>query len=1311
MFAGSLGEQIIYERMIILNKKRLFAAVSAVACFVSTFAVFPDKAGMQTYASEAVNNNFETDYEGWHSNSDITELTAVSGIGVGGSRGMAVTNRRTSSDGAASSKGFYLWGGVKYNYSVKVKADTDETFRLSLRYIDEETEKETIVALDSVKAKAGEWAQLSDSFKAPEGSYEYELTITTDSTNDFVFDDVVITTKENISAKAAPAGKGLKDEFANYGFRVGNILNGGTVKNSAITAIMLKDHNAIECENETKPDATLVQNGTTNTDVKVSLNSCAAIADFCVKNDIAFRGHTLVWHSQTPEWFFKSNFQQSGSWVDKNTMNQRMESYIKNMFNAFATQYPSLNLYAYDVANECVSDDSNRTANAGGSREPGYGNGKSPWVQVYGDNSFVEQAFTYARKYAPAGCDLYYNDYNEYWDHKRDAIYNMCKNLYNKGILDGVGMQSHVPANATGFAGTDSYIQAMHKYLSIGCDVQVTELDISLESGKYSLQDQANKYKAIFQEAMDINTSGKYNGKVTLVQVWGPNDGNSWLSAGSNALLYDANNQPKPAYTTLTSMIPDSEWGDGSSFNGGTTGGGDVEPNEYGWYYHHSYEDGTDGWGDRGGNSVTTSSSEHYTEYGSKSLFVSDRTSEWMGAIYTLSPRAFKAGETYSFSAHVKQKSGENVKFMMKIEYTDGSGETAYDEVASAVAPDGKWTQLVNTKYTIPADASDVKIYIETEESLCDFYVDEAIGAVGGTGISGEGQPDVPRDPGTIIRGDTDLDGRITATDMVNARKAYLGTITDADVLKAADVDQSGKVEMNDLVLLSEYLLGQIKEFPSNRPPVDTAAMEALFKGVTLAESWKKDGENNPLTTQRFGADPGFMVYKDRLYVYTTNDAFEYNNNGQIKENTYDVGTINCVSSSDLVNWTDHGAIPVADRNGRTTNGAAKWASASWAPDACWKTINGKDKFFLYFANSAGGIGVLTADSPEGPWTDPIGGPLITKQTPNCGDVEWMFDPAVFVDDDGTGYIYFGGGVPSGKASDPGTGRCAKLGADMVSLDGAPVKMQIPYLFEDSSVLKIGNKYYYSYCTNWNVPGGTSVNGVSFNNADICYMVSDNPLGPWTSSNLKGNVFKNTASQRIDNGGNNHHSIVYFKNEYYVLYHSRQQAIRMEVNALTSDGKINVDGNYRSTQLNKATYNASTGELSCSGDMKGVSQLETLNPYTTVQAETMSNQSKGISISGLGDTKVAGKKGEWIKVSGVKFDKGASSFTVKGSAKSGGAVRVSVGSPTGDVIAYAELGSSLDSVTVPTVSDISGTKDIYITFSSNDMELDSWSFQ
>ena len=129
-----------------------------------------------------------------------------------------------------------------------------------------------------------------------------------------------------------------------------------------------------------------------------------------------------------------------------------------------------------------------------------------------------------------------------------------------------------------------------------------------------------------------------------------------------------------------------------------------------------------------------------------------------------------------------------------------------------------------------------------------------------------------------------------------------------------------------------------------------------------------------------------------------------------------------------MVNFEDHGTVYAAG-----SKGAAKWAANSWAPAAAWKEIDGEVKFFLYFANSGGGIGVLTSDSPTGPFEDPLGEALINNHTPNCADVIWIFDPAVLVDDDGRAYLYFGGGVPEGQAANPGTARVVELGEDMIS--------------------------------------------------------------------------------------------------------------------------------------------------------------------------------------------------------------------------------------------------------------------------------------
>ena len=309
-----------------------------------------------------------------------------------------------------------------------------------------------------------------------------------------------------------------------------------------------------------------------------------------------------------------------------------------------------------------------------------------------------------------------------------------------------------------------------------------------------------------------------------------------------------------------------------------------------------------------------------------------------------------------------------------------------------------------------------MQLYVETAETTNNFYIDEVIGAVAGTGIKGPDPVEIPvtTDPvtpsGNSQKGDVNNDGVINVYDLILAKRALLKGENNA----AADVDESGKLEVADIVQIQKFLLGQIKTFTVVEKPVnqvDTAKMAQLFSSVSPVASYKKDGEGNPLYTQRFGADPGVMEYNGRVYVYMTDDTIEYDSNGKVKENGYGlINRINCISSDDMVNWTDHGAIPVAGKNG-----IAKFANNSWAPCAAHKTINGKEKFFLYFCNGGNGVCVLTADSPTGPWSDPLGKELVTRAVPNCGNIPWLFDPAVFVDKDGTGYLAFGGGVPDGK--------------------------------------------------------------------------------------------------------------------------------------------------------------------------------------------------------------------------------------------------------------------------------------------------------
>lgn len=1258
-----------------MNTRKLAASLTAVVCSMGMLSYLPSFLAPVS-AVELVHNDFETNYDGWYANADAVSMTAKAGIGHKDSRGMEVSGRTCASDGVSSEKGLYLSGGETNTYRIWVYSETAEQFHVTLACADLDTSQETETELVTKQVAAGTWTELQASYRAPKNSGEFRLTITTDSTHDFYFDDVTVTAKEARNlVSAASAEKGLKDEFANY-FRVGNILNGGTVKNSTITASFLKDYNSVECENETKPDATLVQSQCNGTNIGVSLKNAASIMDFCVNNHLAMRGHTLVWHSQTPVWFFKENFDANGNWVSSAVMDQRMETYIKNMFEAIQTQYPELNLYAYDVANECISDDQNRTANYGGTREPGENiSGQSPWVQIYGSNAFVEKAFTYARKYAPEGCQLYYNDYNEYWDHKRDAIYSMCKSLYEKGLLDGIGMQSHINADYDGFSGVSAYTTAMKKFLSIGCDVQITELDITMENGKYTLQQQADKYKAIFQAAMDWNKNPTSDGRVKAVCIWGPDDANTWIKTENTPLLYDTNHQPKLAYTTLTSMIPQSEWGDGS--NPGTTEQ-PIEPNEYGWYFQSTFEGDLDGWSGRGDAEVMTSGRTNYV--GEEALLVQNRTAAWNGAARSLNPKAFVAGKTYSFSTNVQYFDGDATDtFYFKLQYTDANGDTQYDTIAEGTAIQGEWMQLANKNYKIPEGATNLQIYVETKDSTNNFYLDEVIGAVGGTGILGAGEAP------TLTLGDVNADGVINVLDLSLAKHGVSSGFSGNVAKLAADVDQNRIVDAADVKMLQDYLLGRISVFSKAEQVVDTAAMEALFAGITPTASYKADGENNPLFTQRFGADPGVMKYNGRVYVYTTNDVIEYDSDGKVTENTYaQVNKINCLSSEDLVNWTDHGAIPVAG-----TDGIAKWATCSWAPCAAHKTINGKEKFFLYFCNGGNGVSVLTADSPTGPWTDPLGKALITRATPNCNDITWLFDPAVMVDDDGTGYLCFGGGVPDGKDAMPGTSRIVKLGDDMISLAGTPVTIEAPYLFEDSGINKIGDTYYYTYCSNWKTAG----NAYGMTSGAIEYMTSNNPLGPYTYG---GELFQNQGTF-FGLYGNNHHSLCTLDGQLYLFYHNR-----------SVEKAMGIEGNYRSPQVDAVTMQG-TKIQAVTGTMTGIAQKKTIDPYQTVQAETMSNQA-GIQVRGLGDTVVTEiDQGDWLKVSGVHFSKGASQIAIQVSSKSGCAVKICTGSPTGKAVGYAEIPAGGKMTTVSAaVQGLNGTQDLYFVFSGQ-AEMDSWS--
>lgn len=501
------------------------------------------------------------------------------------------------------------------------------------------------------------------------------------------------------------------------------------------------------------------------------------------------------------------------------------------------------------------------------------------------------------------------------------------------------------------------------------------------------------------------------------------------------------------------------------------------------------------------------------------------------------------------------------------------------------------------------------------------------------------------------------------------------------------------------------------QEIGDGRDPELSRESEKETEGMQMEEwlpskSYKGLDHANPLMTQSFGADPYAMVYGDRVYLYMTGDIFEYDGEGEIKENSYGkIQKLRVISTEDMVNFTDHGAVLAA-----SSTGAAKWANNSWAPAAAWKEIDGEDKFFLYFADGGGGIGVLEADSPTGPFRDPLGKALISRRTPNCADVLWLFDPAVLVDEDGRAYLYFGGGVPEGRQADPGTARVVELGEDMISIKGEPQVIDVPYLFEDSGIHKAGDKYYYTYCTNWQVDEeGTAEYG--FHNAEIACMVSDSPMGPFVYQET---ILKNPGSV-FGLYGNNHHCVFQFRGNWYITYHTR-----------VLEKAMGVEKGYRCTHIDGFTMQEDGTIGFIAQTLKGREQLKYVNPFEENRAVNMAVMGGVECVPadlaarcyGSGNMALGGiDTGDFVKVQGVDFgEQGASRLvlTLRSSGEDRGRIEIRLdgleGESAGSLLLERTEGEEFSEygfdVTVP-----GGVHDLFFLFSGSGYEIETWRFE
>lgn len=499
------------------------------------------EAGAVIYSSDFEDSSASLPFTG---RGGVESISITSSQAHSGSSSMMISDRTKGWHGPQLLLDDICEPNKEYTVSAFAKPEWYNSIKLSLEYTDAAGERH--YSNLATQTSNGDWVEFSNikfSFTS-EVSKVYVYFECNDISKLYI-DDFTLAEAPIIPIQDDIAS--IKDVYNGY-FKIGTAIMASNLASPSFMDLVEKHFNeSITFGNELKPDYVLDQAASQasgdNTNPQVNFSQADALLKYCGKNKIPVRGHTLVWHSQTPDWFFKENFSDDGDWVDKDTMLKRMENYIKNVMEGLATQYPDVEFYAWDVVNEAWLDDGN-PRKAGSSKSED--SNSSAWVRIFGDNSFIEYAFQYARKYAPKNCKLYYNDFNEYMPGKTTAIYNMAMELKEKGLIDGIGMQSHLDV---GFPTASTYRKAIDKFASTGLDIQVTELDITTsDTSEAGLEKQAQLYSDIF----DIYTD--YANNISAVVVWGVTDDQSWR-ATRVPLLFDENFQAKPAYYSIVDNV------------------------------------------------------------------------------------------------------------------------------------------------------------------------------------------------------------------------------------------------------------------------------------------------------------------------------------------------------------------------------------------------------------------------------------------------------------------------------------------------------------------------------------------------------------------------------------------------------------------------------------------------------------------------------------------------------------------------------------------------------------------------------------
>ena len=431
--------------------------------------------------------------------------------------------------------------------------------------------------------------------------------------------------------------------------------------------------------------------------------------------------------------------------------------------------------------------------------------------------------------------------------------------------------------------------------------------------------------------------------------------------------------------------------------------------------------------------------------------------------------------------------------------------------------------------------------------------------------------------------------------------------------------------------------------------------MKRILSFMLLATSSLACFSQHPILTTKYTADPAPMVYKDTVYLYTTHD--EDNADGFLMKDWL------LYTSTDMVNWTDHGVVASLKSFAWTKIDNGAWAE---------QVVARNGKFYMYCPIHGNGIGVLVSDSPYGPFVDPINKPLVWQKE-SWNDI----DPTVFIDNDGQAYMYWGNPDPY----------YVKLNKDMISYSGEIHKVVRPEHYQEGPwFYKRGDKYYLAYASTC-CPEG------------IGYAMSDSPTGPWT--------FKNYIMAPTDKSRGNHPGIMDYKGKSYVF--------GLNYDLMHSQG-IMEHHERRSVSVAEMHYRKDgTIEEVPYWTKEGVAQLGHLNPYKRVEAETMA-WSKGVKTENMNNRVAVNdiNNGDYIMLKGVNFGKGAKNISINAAPLNGGTVEIRIDNINGRSLGTCKIAGEENkwSNYIAGMTNVSGVHDLYLVFKGDAdkqlFKLDYW---